>query len=654
MKKYCPQCSQKYEDRKLRFCPKDGTPLSLPEPPLVGSTLDNRYRLDSLVGRGGFGLVYCAHHLGLNRRVAFKILKPDVAWECPPAVALFEKEAQMAAHLRHENIVEIFDAGRIGDISYIAMEWLDGRTLDEELEACGRLSFERTAEILRQVSAALAVAHAKRTVHRDLKPSNVMIVKRPDGGEQVKVVDFGVAKVLSSTFGSDVSRAMGTPNYASPEQLKYGAQIDERADIYALGIMLYEMLTVQLPFNAPSVEELIQLKLNSAPQPLRDLLPDAPAAVEGLLLRMIAADPQQRPQKVSEVPALFEAAYKMAEPVATAPGTAPAPQAPTIIDPAENSTGSSSDRLGKEPARPQPDEVRPLQPPPQGLAEEETRNRVRVPEAPPEQKPIKPVDQKPKPAKLQPAPPPVIHQSAPPASPRASRRRMLAIIVSAFIVALLGTGLWLILHGENAPPPVADQTVPSPTATGTSTPPSVPARVEVMNYSQEFKPDDKNRFRIHFKARADGYLYVIAPDIKRKLMILLTNHPAPEMGVVSNRLRAGEDFAFPNGEWLTLGKEPTALTLIFSATQLTQSDFLSAPQVRYLKPDELSVLEELRRQSAQREPQVDESRSVVTARPSADMPLVIEIKARRQAAGNSQQGAANSTGSGSDRLKEKR
>jgi serine/threonine protein kinase len=634
MKKYCPQCGQKYDDRKLRFCPEDGTPLSLPEPPLVGSTLDHRYRLDSLVGRGGFGLVYCAHHLGLNRRVAFKILKPDVAWECPPTVELFEKEAQMAAHLRHENIVEVFDAGRIGDISYIAMEWLDGRTLDEELEAGGRLSFERTAEILRQVAAALAVAHAKHTVHRDLKPSNVMLVKRPDGGQQVKVVDFGVAKVLSSTLGSDVSRAMGTPNYASPEQLKYGAQIDERADIYALGVMLYEMLTVQLPFSASSVEELIQLKLNSAPQPLRDVLPDAPAAVEGLLLRMIAVDPQQRPQKVSEVPALFEAAYQIAEPVAPAPGTAPAPQAPTMIDPVENSTGSRSDRLGKEPARPQPDEVRPLQPPPQDVAEEETRQRARVPEAPPERKPIEPVDQQPQPAKLEPAPPPAIHRPEPPAPPPPLRKRRLVIGASLIAVAIVGISWWLALSDNTS------QTQTTPPTTSTSAPTSAPARVEVMNYSQEFKPDDKNRFRIHFKTRADGYLYVVAPDNNKRLLTLLTNRPAPEMGVASNRLRAGEDFAFPNGEWLTLEEESATLTLIFSARPLAQSDFLSAPQVRYLKPDELSLLEALRRQSARREPQVDESRGAVTARPLAETPLVIEIKAHRQAAGNSQQGAA--------------
>ncbi|MGH9833135.1 MAG: serine/threonine-protein kinase, partial [Blastocatellia bacterium] len=242
MKKYCPRCNQKYSDGQQRFCLSDGALLSLDLPEyrwLIGQTLDSKYRIDALVGVGGFGAVYSAWRLGLDRQVAYKILQPQVAQRSPEAVSLFEGEAKTAARLLHENIVTIHDAGRTtDDISYIAMEWLEGRALDDELKARGQITFERTAEILRQVAAALSFAHAHRTVHRDLKPSNVMLTQRLGGGEQVKVVDFGIAKVLSSTAASTISRSTGTPAYASPEQWKHGAQIDGRADIYALGVML--------------------------------------------------------------------------------------------------------------------------------------------------------------------------------------------------------------------------------------------------------------------------------------------------------------------------------------------------------------------------------------------------------------------------------
>ena len=180
MKKYCPQCGAKYADGQQRFCLNDGVLLSLPDPyRLVGSTLENRYRIEALVGVGGFGAVYSAQQLGTSRAVAFKILKPDVVLQAPEADDLFEGEARTAARLEHENIVTIYDAGRTGDgLSFIAMEWLEGRPLDEVLKAEGRFTIERTAQLLRPIAAALACAHAQRVVHRDLKPGNVMLCQR--------------------------------------------------------------------------------------------------------------------------------------------------------------------------------------------------------------------------------------------------------------------------------------------------------------------------------------------------------------------------------------------------------------------------------------------------------------------------------------------
>ena len=304
--KYCPHCRRTYSETQ-RFCLEDGALLSLQDPyHLVGRILADKYRIDALVGVGGMGAVYSAHQLGVERRVAFKILQPNIALSNKRTVDLFEREAKLAGSLSHENIAVVYDSGRTSDgIAYIAMEWLEGQTLDEEL-AAGPLSFERTARILRQVAAALDEAHAGHIIHRDLKPSNVMIVKRAGGREQVKVLDLGISKVISDTVGSPVSQVVGTPHYASPEQFRVEGQIDTRSDIYSLGVMLYRMLTGRFLFEAPSTHKLIQMHLTAPPPLLRGQRPDAPAAIEQLINRMLAKEPDRRPARAGEVAALFD------------------------------------------------------------------------------------------------------------------------------------------------------------------------------------------------------------------------------------------------------------------------------------------------------------------------------------------------------------
>jgi serine/threonine protein kinase/Flp pilus assembly protein TadD len=316
--KYCPRCQQSYAAEQ-RFCLEDGELLSLRDPyHLVGRTLVDKYQIRALIGIGGMGAVYSAHHLGIDRRVAIKILQPNIVLGNEHLLGLFEREAKMAGQLMHENIANVLDAGRTTDgIAYIAMEWLEGRTLEEELTAYGPMTFERAARILRQICAALDAAHAAHIIHRDLKPSNIMLVRRADRREQVKVLDFGIAKVISEHTASPVSAPMGTPHYASPEQFQPGAHIDGCADIYSLGVMLYQMLTGALPYNTTSVHELIQLQLTAPPTPLRELRPETPAAVEQLVNRLLAKDPKERPQRASEIPALFEQALR------TEPGLLP-------------------------------------------------------------------------------------------------------------------------------------------------------------------------------------------------------------------------------------------------------------------------------------------------------------------------------------------
>jgi serine/threonine protein kinase/tetratricopeptide (TPR) repeat protein len=303
--KHCPNCQQEYPDTQ-RFCLEDGRLLSLRDPyHLVGRTLVDKYRIDALVGLGGMGAVYSAQHLSIDRHVAVKILQPNIAVGDAQMLDMFEREAHMAGHLTHANIANVIDAGRSADgIAYIAMEWLDGRTLDEEIYTIGKLDFARAGEILVQVAAALDAAHAEHIIHRDLKPANIMLVRRvgiDDGAPHVKVLDFGIAKIVSDTTIASVSAPMGTPHYASPEQFRTGAHIDGRADLYSLGVVLFRMLTGTIPFPSNSVPELIQRQLNEPPPPLRSLRPDAPEALESLLNRLLAKEPADRPEYAREV-----------------------------------------------------------------------------------------------------------------------------------------------------------------------------------------------------------------------------------------------------------------------------------------------------------------------------------------------------------------
>src|SRR5262249_47113821 len=323
--KYCPTCQKTFSSTE-RLCPDDRSVLSLNDPyHLVGRILLDKYRIDALVGLGGMGAVYYAYHSGIDRRVAFKILQPNVAIGDERVVELFEREAKLAGRLTHENIVDVKDAGHTDEgLAYIVMEWLEGRTLDEELLSTGRFSFGRAAGIARQIAAALGEAHGKHIVHRDLKPGNIMLIETPGGRDHVKVLDFGIGKILEETKASSlVSAVMGTPHYASPEQLTIGGRIDGGSDIYSLGIVIYRLLGGKLPFNSSSMGEVIQMQLTAEPTPLSILRPETPPAFERLVKDMLSKEPARRPQNVAEVVALLDRAIPHSEKAAESPDLAP-------------------------------------------------------------------------------------------------------------------------------------------------------------------------------------------------------------------------------------------------------------------------------------------------------------------------------------------
>ncbi|MBK7191266.1 MAG: serine/threonine protein kinase [Myxococcales bacterium] len=273
---------------------------------MIGQTLGS-YTIERELGRGGMGAVYLAVHAMLGRKAAVKLLRPELSRD-PSTVQRFFTEARAASAIKHPSIVEIYDFGVAPDgAAYIVMELLDGESLATRLARLGRLPVATALVFARQIATALAAAHRAGIVHRDLKPDNAFLVADPEvaGGERVKLLDFGIAKLTGDggVAHTTTGAIMGTPHYMSPEQCEGSRAVDHRADLYSLGCMLFQMITGRLPFEGDGVGGIIGMHLYVAPPALRTLAPDAPAAVEALVARLLAKDPAGRPASADELAA---------------------------------------------------------------------------------------------------------------------------------------------------------------------------------------------------------------------------------------------------------------------------------------------------------------------------------------------------------------
>ncbi len=322
---------------------EEPVPLRLVEPPapkvdpLIGQVLDGRYRIERMLGEGGMGVVYKATHAVIGKPLAVKVLRGEVSRDAE-VVARFKQEAQSATAIGNEHIIDITDFGVLPEgATYFVMEFLDGISLSHTIEHERPLSAVRTMAIGKQLCDALSAAHERGIVHRDLKPDNVYLIRRHGTKDFVKVLDFGIAKVAGGTSKlTKAGQVFGTPHYMSPEQCA-GTAVDARTDVYAVGVILYEMAAGRVPFDADNLMGILTKHLYENPIPPRELPPptDVTPGLEAIIMKCLSKKPELRYQSMEEMKADLERAEHgettaaVAEAVERSSGGAPIVREPT-------------------------------------------------------------------------------------------------------------------------------------------------------------------------------------------------------------------------------------------------------------------------------------------------------------------------------------
>ena len=309
--KLCPTCQATYADTTER-CERDGDwlidPASSRDPSdgYLGQILAGRYRVLGKLGSGSVGAVFCAEDVEHGVRVAVKVLMPGAGYSDPRAARRMRREAIAASQLDHPNIVRVLDFGEADGVPFITMELVEGEGLAKVLEDDRRLSFVRAVDIADQVAASLTHAHGKGIIHRDLKPENIHLAHREGRPDFVKVLDFGLAKLIDTEGGLEPTRitaqnlVVGTPHYMAPEQIT-GGRIGPATDLYALGVLLYRMTTAMVPFPGDEALTVMQAQLKQTPLAPAQFVRDFPPALNALIVELLEKDPKRRPASAEAV-----------------------------------------------------------------------------------------------------------------------------------------------------------------------------------------------------------------------------------------------------------------------------------------------------------------------------------------------------------------
>ncbi len=325
-----------------------------------GEILAGKYKVERVLGRGGMGVVVAAMHLHLRQRVANKFLLPDADKD---HVQRFVREARAAVKLKSEHVARVLDVGELPDGSpYMVMEYLDGSDLSRVIRKRGPLPVEDAVDYLLQACEAIAEAHTVGIVHRDLKPANLFLTTAADGSATVKVLDFGISKDTSDQGGEEemqltrTTAVLGSPYYMAPEQMRSTRSVDARADLWSIGVILYQLVTKAVPFKAPTFVELALMVVGDEPKKPTDHRPDLPAALEAAILRCIRKNPAERFANVAEFAAAIApfgraGALGSAERIARTQGAPPpSVERPSRISalppPSAVSSGGSAGSLG--------------------------------------------------------------------------------------------------------------------------------------------------------------------------------------------------------------------------------------------------------------------------------------------------------------------
>ena len=615
--KYCSLCNDKFDD-SISFCPKDGEVLEEDSGSLVGKALDGQYQIESLLGKGGMGAVYRARHILLGDRVAIKVLPPEMRsnteW-----LRRFQREGQAARRFRHPNAVTVYDLRTSGDGTiYLVMEYVEGNTLDVELKRHGRFSPAEAVGVLSPIMSVLNAAHAMGVVHRDLKPENIMIGKATTGGDPVvKLLDLGIAK-LREVAGAEktgntnltiAGQMLGTPYYMSPEQWGElpedgNSDIDGRADIYSLGVVIHEIIAGRRPFSGLTLAELRREHISVTPPPLHDVAPNVPEAFSRAIARSIAKDRSRRQETAGElerelvatlsaegitpVASLSDIRPGVSAPDSISHGvvTSPHQTAPTMMTgvseggasvPAQSAIPSQASTMPTVMSQPKPSANPTIASGSYGIAPASLPANVAV-------------------------------------SPAAPQRKGTALIFAgAGVLVLLliaGVGGYFVMHSMMSSSNTTAANGPAKTDGGGA---DVAAGHEVGRYWVQVNTTDADavrageqvtmnsgqQFKLHFSPSQNGYIYIVGPGDQNAPTTFLTAKPAPEFGVDTNEVKSGEDFTFPadtakNENWMNLDKSAGTdeFTIIFSSTALTAPAFLGEDALHELTRDEQKQLDD--------------------------------------------------------------